>query len=277
MNQITIAASTPSVALSTPESVSPANESAPDSLFAFIARAVTDPTIDLAKLESLLARHARLRFDHAMSAAQGEMQPVVRNAVNTETRSRYATLDAVDAAIRPIYAWHGFSLSFSEVPTDRATVLMACTVRCCGHVETHHLEAALDTAGPKGTPNKTPVQGLGSSVSYLRRYLTCMIFNVVLTNEDNDGNRQARVAPGRLSLEQLAELSDLMRQTRTEEAKFLSHMAPTLRSIEDAPAADFPRLRNALLTKKDVLKQRWRLAIQQEDAAKAAARNGAKP
>jgi hypothetical protein len=263
-------------------------ESAPDSLLNFVARAVKDPTIDVAKLESLLrmqreivADDARLQFNRAMSAAQGEMQPVLRNARNDQTNSRYANLEAVDAAIRPIYARHGFCLEFNSEPLDGPNVRIVCEVsHVGGHSKKYCLEAALDTAGPKGVGNKTPVQGLGSSVSYLRRYLTCMIFNVVLTNEDNDGERarergdRQRPAAGRISIEQLAELSDLMRRTRTEEGKFLAAMAPALRSIEDAPAADFPRLRNALLTKLGVLKQRWRLAVQQEDAAKAA-RNGA--
>jgi hypothetical protein len=258
-----------------------AEPAAADSLLNFVARAVKDPSIDVAKLEALLrlqreivAADAELQFARAMSQCQGELQPVLRSMPNTATNSRYAPLDAIDAAIRPIYARHGFSLSFTEVPTEGATVRIACIVRCAGHTETYHLEAAADTVGPQGKPNKTPVQGVGSAVSYLRRYLTLMIFNVVMTNEDNDGNRP-RAAAGRLTTGQLAELSDLMRQTRTEEIRFLAAMAPDLRSIEDAPAADFPRLKNALLTKKGVLKQRWRLAVQQEDAAKAAARKAA--
>jgi hypothetical protein len=263
MNEITIAATSTSTALSTPES-------APDSLLNFVARAVKDPTIDVAKLESLLrmqreivADDARLQFNRAMSAAQGEMQPVLRNARNDQTNSRYANLEAVDAAIRPIYARHGFCLEFNSEPLDGPNVRIVCEVsHVGGHSKKYCLEAALDTAGPKGTGNKTPVQGLGSSVSYLRRYLMMMVFNIALTNEDNDGNR-TRPAAGRISLEQLAELSDLMRRTRTEEPRFLAAMAPGLRSIEDAPAADFPRLKNALLTKLGVLSQRAKLAREQ--------------
>jgi ERF superfamily len=272
MNEITIAAPVP------PTAITPAE---PDSLLNFLARAVRDPAIDVTKLESLLrmqreivADDARLQFNRAMSAAQGEMQPVLRNARNEQTSSRYATLEAVDAAIRPIYARHGFCLEFNSEPLDGPNVRIVCEVsHVGGHSKKYCLEAALDVAGPKGTGNKTPVQGLGSSVSYLRRYLTSMAFNVVLTNDDNDGNR-TRPDAGRLSLEQLAVLSDLMAQTRTEEGRFLAAMTPGLTSIEHAPAADFPRLKNALLTKKGVLRQRWRLAVQQEDAAKAA-RNGA--
>jgi hypothetical protein len=238
----------------------------------------------VAKLESLLrmqreivADDARLQFNRAMSAAQGEMQPVLRNARNDQTNSRYANLEAVDAAIRPIYARHGFCLEFNSEPLDGPNVRIVCEVsHVGGHSKKYCLEAALDTAGPKGVGNKTPVQGLGSSVSYLRRYLTVMIFNVVLSSDDNDGQRQHRneASTGLLTHSQKMDLKGLMRDTRTLESRFLEVMCPDIRAIEEVPASDFPRLRNALLTKLGVLKQRWRLAVQQEDAAKAA-RNGA--
>jgi ERF superfamily len=250
-----------------------------DSLLNFVARAVKDPAIDVGKLESLLriqreiiADDARLQFNRAMSAVQGEIQPVLRNARNEQTSSRYANLEAIDAAIRPVYARHGFCLAFNSEPMEGPNVRVVCEVsHTAGHSKEYRLDAALDTAGPKGTGNKTPLHGLGSSVSYLRRYLTCMIFNVVLTNEDNDGNR-TRTEPGRLTPGQVEELNELMRLTRTLEAKFLAAMAPDLRSIEEAPAADYPRLKNALLTKKSVLAQRWRASVQAEDAAKATAK-----
>lgn len=264
-------------------------ESAPlaDSLLNFVARAVKDPAIDVAKLESLLriqreiiADDARLQFNRAMAAVQGEIQPVLRNARNDQTSSRYANLEAIDAAIRPVYARHGFCLSFNSEPIDGSNVRIVCEVsHAAGHSKVHGLDAALDVLGPQGKANKTPLHGLGSSVTYLRRYLVCMIFNIVLTNEDNDGNR-TRTEPGRLSAGQVEELNALMVQTRTLEAKFLAAMAPGLQAIEEAPAADFPRLRNALLTKQSVLRQRWHLAAEQEDAARKAQaarapRNGA--
>ena len=82
---------------------------------------------------------------------------------------------------------------------------------------------------------------------------------MVLTNEDNDGNR-VRGPTGLLTPAQVAELNALMVQTRTLERKFLDVMAPDLVSIEQARAADFPRLKNALLTKMSVLRQRGALA-----------------
>jgi hypothetical protein len=241
-------------------------EPVPGSLLNFVARAMADPAIDVNKLEMLLrmqreivAEDARVQFHKAMNATQGEMQAVVRNAVNDQTRSKYATLEAVDAAIRPVYARHGFSLSFTETPNEGPELRIACTVRhSAGHVETYSLSALSDMVGPQGKPNKTQVQGVGSSVSYLRRYLTCMIFNVAL-RDDNDGNKpKPNSDTGELAgAAQSDELRRLLVETNSDERKFLDHMnLRDVRSIKDVPAGHFTRLRNALLTKKDILAQR---------------------
>lgn len=234
----------------------------PDSLLNFVAMAVRDPATDVAKLETLLrmqreivADEARLAFNRAMSLVQSEMQPVVRDAENSETKSRYARLETIDAVIRPIYSRHGFSLSFNELPAERPGIKIACDVaHSGGHSAAYSLEAVLDVAGPKGGINKTPLHGLGSAVSYLQRYLTRMIFNVVLRNEDNDGNWRGSTI--RLTAAQCDELNALMRETFTLEAKFLAAMCPGLTAIEEAPGADFLRLRNALRTKREALTQR---------------------
>jgi hypothetical protein len=62
-----------------------------------------------------------------------------------------------------------------------------------GHTKRRSLEGGLDVAGPKGAATKTAIQGKGSSVSYLRRYLTLLIFNITVENEDRDGMSQVQV------------------------------------------------------------------------------------
>jgi hypothetical protein len=239
---------------------------APGTLIEFLARAVRDPSIDVHKLESIyrmqreiVADDRRAAFHRAMNLVQGEMQPVVRNALNSETRSKYATLEAVDAAIRPIYSAHGFALSFTETPNDAPELKITCIVTRDGHAETYFLSALSDTVGPQGKPNKTNVQGVTSSVTYLRRYLTCMIFNVAL-RDDNDGNRPKPNAPmetGELiTRPQIAELRTLMLETRIMESVVLAKKAPGLSTIEALPSAAFHVIRNDLLSRKNVLAQR---------------------
>jgi hypothetical protein len=127
-----------------------------------------------------------------------------------------------------------------------------------GHTKRFHLEAAPDTIGPKGTANKTPLHGLGSTVSYLRRYLTCMIFNVVVRSEDNDGNRRTAAHDGRIGEAQVQELYDLMKRGRITEGQVLAKMAPDLRSITQLPGQQFHVVRNALLSRLNVMAQRAR-------------------
>ena len=183
------------------------------SVWAALERMATDPRADVEKLERMMALYERLEanrarqaYNEAMNLAQAEIEPVARTTENTVTRSFYAKLEAVDAAIRPIYTKHGFSLSDDAVaPLTPGNIRIQC--RCAhiaGHTEIFHREAATDTTGPKGSPTKTPLHGGGSTETFLRRYLRVGIFNVVFKNLDDDGNG------GPMGEAQIAELVELM-------------------------------------------------------------------
>ena len=47
------------------------------------------------------------------------------------------------------------------------------------------MSAPLDTTG-----GKSEVQAAGSTNSYLRRYIACNIFNIVVVGDDDDGDRR---------------------------------------------------------------------------------------
>jgi hypothetical protein len=165
----------------------------PMEMIAAIAR---DPSIPIERLQAVMGLqrqvqlwNAETAFNQAMRDAQAEMRPVVRDATNESNKSRYARLETIDESIRPIYTRHGFALTFTSPRTDAGGVTVECVaLHSEGHSKTYTLAGGLDTAGPAGKPNKTPIQGLGSSVSYLKRYLTMMVFNIQLINEDDDGN-----------------------------------------------------------------------------------------
>ncbi len=229
-----------------------------------------DPSIVPEKIGALWKVHqemeaedARRQYAVAMLGAQTEIQQIVRSLPNTSTNSKYAPLEVIDEHARPIYTRHGFTLEFDAPPEDSTDIRMTCHVTHApsGHCVVRHLPGDIDMSGPKGTPNKTPIQGIGSSVSYLRRYLTLMVFNIVLRGEDTDGNRPAK-NNARLTEGQVLELELLMRQTRTSEGKFLAHMLPGLRSITQAPADDYPRLKTALLMKQRHIAHRAEVAEQ---------------
>jgi hypothetical protein len=168
----------------------------PDSILSVIERMARDPAVDVDKLERLFALRERMvaadkktAYNAAMNRAQAAMKPVYRDAMNNQTNSAYARLESICDTITPIYTAEGFSLSFDTADCPKADhIRTVCEVmHNAGHSEFKHFDLALDNVGLKGNPNKTAIQASGSTISYARRYLTLMVFNVVLTNEDNDG------------------------------------------------------------------------------------------
>ena len=220
----------------------------PGALLAAIARAASDPAVDPAKMRELYAIHremvadqAKIAFTESMRACQAEIQPVVRDTENTQTRSFYAKLETVDRAIRPIYTKHGFTPSFDEGQSDETNMEIVCRLsHISGHTERYRLLAPPDTMGPKGTPTKTVLHGRGSTMTFLRRYLLFGIFNVVLRDKgsDDDGNRGgARY----ITPQQAAELEALLTEVKADRALFLRYF-----QIEDTTEMETEKLVRAI-------------------------------
>jgi hypothetical protein len=169
-------------------------------LLSFIERASKDDTFDVAKFGELLrlqrdTEHdvARRAFNRAMAQAQAEMLPVARSAQNKHLGNRYAKLEDIDREMRPIYTRHGFSVRFgSAEPPQPGWMRVTCTVAHeAGYFEENYLDSPVTVAGSQGGRMAvTPVQAVGSTVTYLRRYLEGMIFNIVLADDDDDGESQ---------------------------------------------------------------------------------------
>lgn len=184
-------------------------------LLSVIAAAARDPQVDVAKMQQLLDMRERVmkfeaerEFNAAMRACQEQITAVVRDAKNTHTGSMYARLETVDRTIRPIYTSHGFSLSFNSGAGRKGNgVLVTCAARhITGHTQSYELEGDLDLSGAKGVANKTSIQGLGSTVSYLRRYLTMMIFNVTTIDREDDDH----MTHSAVSAQQASNITDML-------------------------------------------------------------------
>ena len=100
-----------------------------------------------------------------------------------------------------------------------------------GHSKHFHADIPIDAAGMAGKVNKTPTHAFGSTMSYGRRYLTLMIFDIA--TEDDDGNRAGNGAV--ISDEQATDLLNLINEVGADKAKFLAYMR--VDSIADIPVA----------------------------------------
>lgn len=194
-----------------------------------IARAASDPNTDVDKLERLLAmqervleRAAEQTFNAAMLQAQEEMGPVLKNKENKETHSKYADLEQVSKLMDPIIYRHGFTLSFGTADCPySAHYRVTCDVaHTGGFSKKYQADVPVDNTGPKGSQNKTMTHGFGSALSYGRRYLKLLIFDVATT--DDDGRMAGNGGP--INKQQFEVLNGLADAVGADKPKLCQYM-----------------------------------------------------
>lgn len=201
---------------------------------------------DLSNLERLLALQREWEADQArksyaldMAAAQAAMPLIYKDRYNEQTKSWYATLESTAKRITPIYTAHGFSLSFNtdDSPFKDCIRVVCRVIHKLGHVETFHYDQPIDDAGIAGTKNKTQTHGRGSAMSYARRYLTFMIFNLA-TSDDNDGNTATSETARPAKPANEGKPTSGAWEAQSEESQaFLMKIARTaMQTIEESPA-----------------------------------------
>lgn len=175
-------------------SIQPSERGERGEVLAMLGRALTDPNVSVEKMERMFSlqerwenRKAAQQAHQAMIAVRAKLPEIVKDAQGQN--SKYAKLEKIDRIAYPVYTAEGFSLQWSEVPheTPGWTRLKCVVLHSGGHREEHFISGPMDDKGPKGLPNKTGVQGMGSTWSYLQRRLLAMIFNLRIVGEDNDG------------------------------------------------------------------------------------------
>lgn len=160
-----------------------------------IASAAKDPSIDVAKMtelvnlqERIADRQSRQAYIVARESMQSEL-PIIgkRGEIKNNkggVMAHFATWDAIHQTILPILKRHAFVIDF-KIGNQNNMVTVECVLsHVQGHVESGGaMLLPQDTSGAKNS-----VQGMGSSVSYGKRYTTCAMLNILTEGADNDAN-----------------------------------------------------------------------------------------
>ncbi|MEE9510344.1 MAG: ERF family protein [Candidatus Bathyarchaeia archaeon] len=168
-----------------------------DAVLQMIERVATNPDADIAKMEKLMdmrdrefARIAEQAFAKDYVVMKPYLPTVTQSKYNDQTKSKYATLGDINKEIDPVLSKHGFSTSTNIVAqTDKDVTIAAILWHRDGHKESTQITIPMDSAGIKGSVNKTGVHATASSVTYARRYALCALLNIS-TGDDTDGNRE---------------------------------------------------------------------------------------
>ncbi len=220
------------------------------SIIDVIARAAADPTVNVDKLErilsiqqTILADQRRTSFMAALADLEAKMPQINKAGRITDRdgalRNKYAKLEDIDLAIRPLCAEYGFSFSFDSKAGGQATEYSCAMHHRDGHTEIKTLSLPLDTGA-----GRNAVQSAGSSISYAKRYLLSMHLHLVTREEDDDGAG----GKGPVTAEQAATLRAELAGVKGDEARFLNWLASP--SFEEIPAANYSRAMGFIAEKK---------------------------
>jgi hypothetical protein len=214
-----------------PQSRAVAHGTAPENdnpVVSILSRLVMDPSLPVERAERVFAMYyeaqdrarqqaredaaeeARRAYFAAKSECQKELPVVTRNQRNKHTNSNYADLAAIEEQAMPIIHKYGFGVTFQPCGYNELGELQIKwqISHSGGHVESDIAGIPVDGAGAKGGINKTGTQAFGSTATYGRRYLLCMLFNIS-TGDDRDGNK-AEDAGDPINEEQLVQLRELI-------------------------------------------------------------------
>jgi hypothetical protein len=129
---------------------------------------MTEPTPDLAA---------------ALARAQGEFENPTKDRTNPHFRNKYATLDSMQTATRPILAKHG--LSVVQLPTPAPSLITRLM---------HSSGQSVQSETPM--PASLKPQEYGSALTYMRRYAYAAILNIT-ADEDDDAEAASTAKPSR--------------------------------------------------------------------------------
>lgn len=166
-----------------------------------IARAARDPSVDIDKMERLLAMQERILERNAkadFTAAKIAMRPALpeitmkghivirdKNDANKIIQDTpFARFEDIHEAVMPVLTAHGFDLAFKNgmAPDGKVRVTTILT-HVGGHSEETYFDLPHDSSG-----SKNAVQAVGSSTSYAKRYGVLSILNIKVVGEDDNAN-----------------------------------------------------------------------------------------
>lgn len=153
-----------------------------------IERAAMNPNVDIDKMERLLQmqerimeRNARAAYASAFSLMQPEL-PEIPEHGKGHGNITYALWEDINDLVKPVLSRFGFGISFQTGRDGPNVTVTAILTHREGHSEQTTMLLPVDTSG-----SKNPVQAIGSSTAYGKRYTASALLNLTSRFEDDDG------------------------------------------------------------------------------------------
>lgn len=221
-----------------------------------IERAASNPDVDVSKMQALIDmkmqvfdKEAEIAFNKAMTELRKDMTPVIKNKSNSQTKSKYADLEAIKKAVDPLLIKHGFFDSYDDdFPEDGVIVTTCILTHEGGHARRNKVRFKRDNVGIQGSKNKTDVHGDASAMTYGQRLSLCRALGVRIS-EDDDGNAAGNVF---ITDAQAAKIKELLKETDSNVKGFLDLFG--VQDVDSLPEKEFRKANALLITKRDGMK-----------------------
>lgn len=116
----------------------------------------------------------------ALVKAQAAFRAAPKDSSNPAFRSRYADLASIVETVRPVLGAHGLAFVQPVTTHDDGTITVATVLL-------HASGETLASPGVTIRPAKADAHGIGSAITYARRYDLCALLGIV-ADVDDDGN-----------------------------------------------------------------------------------------
>ncbi len=151
----------------------------------------------------------------AMSLAQQQLKPAAKDSVNPHYKSKYSDISSVWDAIREPIASNGLTI-WQDVTTQDKTV--SVTTRIV------HSSGQWVEFGPLCVPmSKMDAHGVGSAISYGKRYALCAAIGVVSADEDDDANHAVNKPNSSTYAKKSPEIEEFIRNN-SEKLGYIAHI-----------------------------------------------------
>ncbi len=134
----------------------------------------------------------------AMAKAQAQLENAAKSSNNPHFKSKYADLAEILNTVRPVFSANG--LSVTQCPSFEAGIASVETVLM--HSSGQWMSSVI--SAPVG---KQDAQGVGSAITYCRRYSLAAIAGIA--QEDDDGNSAVGYAPKAPAYDFVAAMADI--------------------------------------------------------------------
>lgn len=123
----------------------------------------------------------------ALSKFQGQIVSVKQDSLNPHYKSKYADLENIWTGIRQPLSDNGLSVLQDATTTDVGVEIKTVILHSTGQ---------WIQFGPLAIPvGRKDAHGVGSAITYGKRYAICAALGIVSGDEDDDGNKAQQNAP----------------------------------------------------------------------------------